>query len=57
MLYANILKVLFLFVGIWLSFNNIALICYKQELPQKNMKLQAFCIVGFLTLQFNMLGL
>lgn len=49
-----ILKIICLFLAIWLGFVNITQVIWKQTIPFLNMMLMAFGIVGFVIIQFNL---
>lgn len=49
------LKVLFLFIGIWFSIINFGNIFYKADVPPINVFLQTIGIVGFMMLHFNLI--
>ena len=51
----NILKIVFLFLGVWMTLVNSGRLSNKNRIPAKNFIYQAIGIVGFIVLQFNLL--
>lgn len=50
----DILKIGFLFLGIWFTLINTTRIMNKVNLPASNLLYQAIGITGFIVLQFNL---
>lgn len=48
----EVLKILFLFLAVWMSIVNISRLVCKNRIPWVNFILQSVGIVGFLYLQF-----
>ena len=51
----NILKIIFLFIAVWMTLVNTGNIWYKHGVPTLNLLLQTVGIVGFIVLQFNLI--
>lgn len=49
------LKVIFLFLGVWWTLVNTIRVINRASLPSINILLQAIGITGFIVLQFNLL--
>ena len=50
-----ILKVIFLFLAVWFTIANAAIVVIKRTLPIGNILIQTIGIVGFIVLQFNLI--
>ena len=51
----NILKIIFLFIAVWMTLVNVGNIWCKHAVPILNFLLQTSGIVGFIVLQFNLI--
>lgn len=51
-----ILKVIFLFLAVWFTIANAAIVVIKRTLPIGNILIQTIGIVGFIVLQFNLIN-
>ena len=51
----NILKIIFLFIAVWMTLVNTGNIWCKHAVPTLNFLLQTVGIVGFIVLQFNLI--
>ena len=51
----NTLKIIFLFIAVWMTLVNTANIWCKHAVPILNFLLQTVGIVGFIVLQFNLI--
>lgn len=49
------LKIIFLFLGVWLTIVNISKTAGNDPIPAWSFVVQAIGIVGFIVLQFNLL--
>lgn len=50
-----ILKIVFLFLAVWMTSVNLARLAYKNDIRGGHLFLMAIGIVGFIVLQFNLL--
>ena len=51
----NILKIIFLFIGVWMTLVNTGKIWCRHAVSTLNFLLQTVGIVGFIVLQFNLI--
>ena len=51
----NTLKIIFLFIAVWMTLVNTGKMWYKHAIPFLNFLLQTVGIVGFIVLQFNLI--
>lgn len=51
-----ILKVIFLFLAVWFTIANAAIVVIKRTLPIGNILIQTIGIVGFIVLQYNLIN-